>query len=72
MGRQEDGWSDGEELNNSRKVGGRMGGVMGKILVVQVRLAVWVGEMQLGGRKGGVMRIISAVRVRVVVWVFEV
>ena len=45
---------------------------MGKILVVRVRLAVWVGETQLGGRMGGVMRIISAVWVRVAVWVFKV
>ena len=42
---------------------GRIFRVMGMILIVRVRLAVWVGEMQLGKRTGGVMGTISVVRV---------
>ena len=44
---------------------------MWMILLVQVRSAEWVGEMQLGRRTGGVMGMILAVRVRAAVWVGE-
>ena len=41
------------------------------ISTVRVRLAVWVGEMQLSERTGGVMVTISVVRLMAAIWVGE-
>ena len=53
------------------QVGERTSGVMVMNAVVRVRLAIWVGEIQLSGRRGGWIVKNATIQVRSTVWVEE-